>query len=82
MSFFTNNEFAKKALNFLGNRTLRRAAVVASVMVYACGPADTGDLTGVLGRRPWFHPQPPGMVYVKSGTFHTGHQDRMFSTHT
>jgi formylglycine-generating enzyme required for sulfatase activity len=72
MNFFTNNEFAKKALDFLGNRTLRRAAVVASVMVYACGPADTGDLTGVLGRRPWFHPQPPGMVYVKSGTFHTG----------
>ena len=46
---------------------------IASVVIIMAGcPGDTGDLTGVLGRAPWFHQNPPGMVYVKSGTFHTG----------
>ncbi|MDA1182401.1 MAG: SUMF1/EgtB/PvdO family nonheme iron enzyme [Bacteroidetes bacterium] len=72
MNLFTNNKFTRKAKNFLGNRTLRSTAFIVTVMAYACGPADTGDLTGVLDRRPWFHPQPPGMVNIPSGTFHTG----------
>lgn len=48
-------------------------STIASVVIIMAGcPGDTGDLTGVLGRAPWFHQNPPGMVYVKSGTFHTG----------
>lgn len=36
---------------------------------------DRGELVGVQGRRPWFHPQPFGTVYVPTGTFHTGQSD-------
>jgi len=35
----------------------------------------TGELTGVQGRAPWFHPEPLGMVYIPTGTFHTGQSD-------
>ena len=66
----------KKALAPFNNRVVRTAGIVAAVLVIACGPADTGDLTGVPGRRPWFHPTPPGTVYVPSGTFHTGQADQ------
>ncbi len=40
-----------------------------------CGMNDHGELIGVQGRRPWFHPQPFGTVYVPTGTFHTGQSD-------
>jgi sulfatase modifying factor 1 len=39
----------------------------------SCGlNSDRGELTGVLGRKPWFHPQPYGTVYVPTGTIHIG----------
>lgn len=34
------------------------------------------ELTGVPGRKPWFHPQPYGTIYVPTGTFHTGQSDQ------
>jgi sulfatase modifying factor 1 len=52
------------------------AVLFAAFFSFGCGGLDTGDLTGVQGRRPWFHPQPLGMVYVKSGTYHTGQRDQ------
>ncbi|MDQ3072057.1 MAG: SUMF1/EgtB/PvdO family nonheme iron enzyme, partial [Bacteroidota bacterium] len=40
----------------------------------SCGnPGSSGELTGVPGRQPWYHPQPYGTVYVPTGTFHMGH---------
>lgn len=36
---------------------------------------DRGELVGVPGRRPWFHPQPFGTVYIPTGTFHSGQSD-------
>jgi len=39
----------------------------------SCGLSSSkGELTGVPGRRPWYHPQPFGTVYVPTGTFHMG----------
>ena len=72
MSQLTPGNLKKHLKAFVANKRVRQVAIAASVLVYACGPADTGDLTGVQGRRPWFHPAPPGMVYIPSGTFHTG----------
>lgn len=44
---------------------------------------DGGELVGVQGRRPWFHPQPFGTVYVPTGTFHVGQADvDVFTTYT
>jgi len=40
--------------------------------LYSCGFSDRGELTGVPGRKAWFHPQPYGTVYIPSGTIHIG----------
>jgi sulfatase modifying factor 1 len=43
----------------------------------SCGLKGTkGELTGVGGRKPWYHPQPFGTVYVPSGTFQLGQTDQ------
>jgi len=54
------------------SRKIQGIAMIAVAVFIAGCPGDTGDLIGVQGRSPWLHPQPPGMVYVRSGTFHTG----------
>lgn len=76
MSYFSESSWLKVALSPFANSTVRNVGIVAVIILLACGPADTGDLTGVPGRRPWFHPQPPGTVYIPSGTFHTGQADQ------
>src|SRR5689334_2209500 len=76
MSYFSGNSFVKGMLRTFANKKVRNASIAAVIVLLACGPADTGDLTGVPGRRPWFHPQPPGTIYVPSGTFHTGQADQ------
>jgi formylglycine-generating enzyme required for sulfatase activity len=68
----SENKMVNKLVKALSNSRLRSAMIIATIGLFACGPADTGDLTGLLNRRPWFHPQPPGTVYIPSGTFHTG----------
>lgn len=73
---FSASGFVNSLLKPFANRTVRNTGIVAVIALLACGPADTGDLTGVPGRRPWFHPQPPGTVYIPSGTFHTGQADQ------
>ena len=54
------------------SRKIQGIAMIAVAVFIAGCPGDTGDLIGVQGRSPWLHPQPPGMVYVRTGTFHTG----------
>jgi gliding motility-associated lipoprotein GldK len=54
----------KKVRLFLSALTL---AILAG-----CGGSDRGELTGVQGRRAWFHPQPYGTVYVPTGSIHIG----------
>lgn len=76
MRTISESRFVKGLLVTMANKTLRNAVVIATIVLMACSPADTGDLTGVMGRRPWFHPQPPGTVYIPSGTFHTGQADQ------
>jgi len=72
MGFFSKERMTKGFNMIIGNKRLRLVSMAAVVTFIACGPTDTGDLTGVQGRSPWFHPEPPGTVYVKTGTFHTG----------
>ena len=47
----------------------------AIISLMSCGMGDNGELTGVQGRRPWFHPQPFGTVYIPTGSYHTGQSD-------
>lgn len=58
------------------NRVIRIMAVFGIVTLFSCMGQDRGELTGVPGRKPWFHPQPYGTIYVPTGTFHTGQSDQ------
>ena len=42
----------------------------------SCMSSTDWELTGVQGRRPWFHPQPYGTVYIPTGTYHSGQSDQ------
>ena len=55
--------------------TAKALVVMAFLTLIGCGFGDNGELIGVQGRRPWFHPQPFGTVYIPTGTFHTGQSD-------
>lgn len=51
--------------------------IMSSVVLYSCGLGnDNGELTGVPDRRPWFHPQPYGTIYVPTGSFHIGQDEQ------
>lgn len=49
--------------------------LVTFFSLIGCGMGDNGELIGVQGRKPWFHPQPFGTVYVPTGSYHTGQSD-------
>lgn len=51
------------------------AAFVVTLLA-SCGSSDRGELTGVPGRRAWFHPQPYGTIYVPSGSIHVGSNEQ------
>ncbi len=45
--------------------------------IAGCGlSSDNGELTGVTGRKAWFHPQPYGTVYIPSGSIHVGSNEQ------
>jgi sulfatase modifying factor 1 len=47
-----------------------------ALVLGSCGlKTGGGELTGVPGRKPWYHPQPYGTIYVPTGTFHMGSDD-------
>jgi hypothetical protein len=45
--------------------------IIVAVTLGGCS-SNNGELTGVPGRRQWFHPQPQGTVYVPTGSIHIG----------
>jgi sulfatase modifying factor 1 len=45
--------------------------IIVAVTLAGCS-SNNGELTGVPGRRQWFHPQPQGTVYVPTGSIHIG----------
>jgi gliding motility-associated lipoprotein GldK len=66
----------KKTMNmklFVRN-TLGLLAV--AMLFGSCGKGFKGELTGVPGRKPWYHPQPYGTVYVPTGTFQMGQTEQ------
>jgi formylglycine-generating enzyme len=52
------------------------SALILSSFISCGGGGDRGELTGVQGRRPWFHPQPYGTIYVPSGSIHIGENEQ------
>lgn len=77
-----SNGFASKTVAAAGLKTAGRklwlsvkGVVLLATLFTACKSSDTGDLIGVQGRRLWFHPQPVGMIYIPTGTYHSGQSD-------
>jgi gliding motility-associated lipoprotein GldK len=52
------------------------SAIILSSLISCGGGGDRGELTGAQGRRPWFHPQPYGTIYVPSGSIHIGENEQ------
>lgn len=60
---------------------IAKTLVVVSLLSLVGCANDRGELIGVQGRNPWFHPQPFGTVYIPTGTFITGQSDEdIFNT--
>jgi sulfatase modifying factor 1 len=51
-------------------------SAVVLVTLAGCSSSDRGELTGVPGRKTWFHPQPYGTIYVPSGSIHIGSNEQ------
>lgn len=49
---------------------------VMASLFYGCGPGNTGELTGVPGRRNFTEPTPLGMVFIPMGSFTLGSNDQ------
>lgn len=60
----------KRALSF--SPTVKTGLMLGVLTLAGCKASDRGELTGVQNRTLWFHPAPIGMVYVPTGTIHTG----------
>lgn len=58
-------------MKLLIRNTLALLSIAALLGSCGLGGMD-GELTGVPGRKPWYHPQPHGTVYIPTGTFHMG----------
>jgi formylglycine-generating enzyme len=72
---------AKLKKNFV-MKNLTQLLIVATFVLSGCANNMEGELIGVQGRKPWFHPQPYGTIYVPTGTFHAGQSDMdVFFTH-
>ena len=59
--------------------SIRNTLGLASIALTlgSCGlKTSGGELTGVPGRKPWYHPQPFGTIYVPTGSFHMGADDQ------
>lgn len=55
--------------------------IMAIVILAGCTGKENGEMYGVPNRPIWTHPQPYGMVYVQTGTFHFGQSDQEVGSH-
>lgn len=49
---------------------------ILASLLYGCGPSNTGELTGVPGRKSFSEPTPLGMVFIPMGSFTLGNNDQ------
>lgn len=50
--------------------------VLIALTISSCVEGSRGELTGVLGRRTWYHPDPYGMLYIPAGSYNMGPSDQ------
>ena len=47
-------------------------AGLGALSLSSCSSGSRGELTGVQGRKPWYHQQPFGTIFIPAGSFHMG----------
>lgn len=52
------------------------SALILILILPGCGSSDNGELTGVLGRKKFFEPEPFEMAFIPAGSFMMGPSDQ------
>jgi sulfatase modifying factor 1 len=52
------------------------ASLIIIIFLTGCGSTNTGELTGVLGRKKFFEPEPFEMAFIPAGNFMMGPSDQ------
>jgi len=52
------------------------SALILIILLTGCGSSNNGELTGVLGRKKFFEPEPFEMVFIPAGNFMMGPSDQ------
>ena len=52
------------------------SALIIIIFLTGCGTSNTGELTGVLGRKKYFEPEPMEMAFIPAGSFMMGPSDQ------
>ncbi|MCX6253529.1 MAG: SUMF1/EgtB/PvdO family nonheme iron enzyme [Bacteroidia bacterium] len=52
------------------------SALILIILLTSCGSSNNGELTGVLGRKKFFEPEPLEMAFIPGGSFTMGPSDQ------
>ncbi|MBE3086072.1 MAG: gliding motility-associated lipoprotein, partial [Bacteroidetes bacterium] len=52
------------------------SALILIILLTGCGSSNNGELTGVLGRKKFFEPEPFEMAFIPAGDFTMGPSDQ------
>ena len=52
------------------------SALITIVVLSGCGSSNTGELTGIAGRKNFFEPEPFEMAFIPAGSFEMGPSDQ------
>ena len=52
------------------------SAIILIILLTGCGSSNNGELTGVLGRKKFFEPEPMEMAFIPAGNFMMGPSDQ------
>ncbi|HLP72765.1 MAG TPA: SUMF1/EgtB/PvdO family nonheme iron enzyme [Bacteroidales bacterium] len=60
------------------------SALILLILLSGCGSSNNGELTGVLGRKKFFEPEPFEMAFIPAGNFMMGsnEQDALFANNS
>jgi len=50
--------------------------LIILIFITGCGTSNTGELTGVPGRKKFFEPEPMEMAFIPAGSFTMGPSDQ------
>lgn len=61
---------------FRDMKKITLSALIVTILLSGCGSSNTGELTGVQGRKKFFEPEPLEMAFIPAGSFTMGPSDQ------